>query len=78
MVVEVRPSLFNYQSMEEVCAALTSMHAGIRENLASVKSLLARKDAHYQNVKEALTLQLVEKRKREEGKFVVCHCCQSE
>lgn len=65
--VETRPSLFNYTSIEELCTALTSMHSGIRENLTSLKALLARKDAHYQNVKEALTLQLVEKRKREEG-----------
>lgn len=67
VAVEARPSLFNYTSVEEVASALTAMHAGIRENLASIKALLARKDAHYQNVKEALTLQLMEKRKREEG-----------
>ena len=44
-----------------------SIYVGIRENLASIKTLFARKDAHFQNVKEALTLQLVEKRNREEG-----------
>jgi len=65
--VATRTSLFNYTSIEEVATALTNMHQGIRENLASVKTLLARKDAHFQNVKEALTLQMVEKRKREEG-----------
>jgi hypothetical protein len=69
--VQTHPAIFNYKTVEEACAALTSMHSGILENLASVKSLLARKDAHYQNVKEALTLQLVEKRKREEGRLSI-------
>lgn len=75
VTVSTRPSLFNYTSVEEVAAALTAMHSGIRENLSSIQALLARKDAHYQNVKEALTLQLMEKRKREEGEWVVAIFC---
>jgi hypothetical protein len=67
VIVEAYPTIYSYRSVEEACRALTSMHAGIRENLASLKTLLARKDAHFQGVKEELTQQLVEKRKREEG-----------
>ena len=67
VMVETHPALYNYSSIAEVAAALTTMHSGIRNNLSSIKTLMARKDAHFSNVKEALTTQLVEKRKREEG-----------
>jgi hypothetical protein len=67
VLVDAPPSLFACRSVEELASALTSMHSGIRENLSSLKTILARKDAHFKNIKDALTTQLVEKRQREEG-----------
>jgi hypothetical protein len=67
--VESKPQIFNNNSVEEVASSLTKLQVNIRENISSLKTVLVRKDANFLKIKDALTTQLVEKRKREEGKI---------
>jgi hypothetical protein len=43
------------------------MHNAIKKNLQLMIEIMDRKDANFENVKNDMTLQLIEKRKREEG-----------
>jgi hypothetical protein len=64
--IPLLPSVYNYQSLEELVAALTTTHKHLQQSMASVSTVLVRKDLHYKTIKQELTTQLVEKRQREE------------
>ena len=74
VTIAALPALYCYDSIEDVAGALTALHAGVRQNLAVVRASLLRKDMHYTRVKEELMSQLVEKRRREEGKSKSSYC----
>ncbi len=46
---------------------MSSIHQVVQQNVAAIAVLLSRKDEHYKAVKDELTSQWVERRKREEG-----------
>jgi hypothetical protein len=59
-------SLYNYDSIQEVAIALINLRNSLTKSLQSVHITMDRKDFHYKSIKNELTNQLVEKRKREE------------
>lgn len=44
-----------------------SLHQEVAQNMASLNTLLARKDVHFKRVKQELISQIIERRRREEG-----------
>lgn len=64
--IPLLPSVYNYQSLEELVASLTTVHKHLQQSIGSVSTVLVRKDLHYKTIKQELTTQLVEKRQREE------------
>lgn len=71
------PAIYNYNSIEELLVALTTMNKSICDNLISTAEIMALKDAHFKNIKNELAAQLMEKRKREEGKISNNYSCSS-
>jgi hypothetical protein len=64
-----KPSIYQHTSLEELTSNLTQLHQHMEHGLTSLNTLLQRKDHHYQQIKQELTNQMVDKRKREEGKY---------
>ncbi len=58
--------LSRYRSPEELAEALTSIHENASRNMHRVSVLMSRKDSHYKSVKDELSNEMVEKRRREE------------
>lgn len=65
--IQQRPAIFQFDSLQHLTEAITTMHSQITHNMHAVNALLVRKDMHYKQVKQELTSQIVERRKREEG-----------
>ena len=57
-------------TVENLAAVLAAMGETIRANMAILRTSLLRKDGNYKEVKDELVSQMVEKRKREEGKNI--------
>ena len=58
--------LSKYRTPQELAEALTSIHENASRNIHRVSVLMSRKDSHYKKVKDELSSEMVEKRKREE------------
>lgn len=68
---QINQSIHEYSDVESLAHAFTLLHDNASRNLATVNTILTRKDLHYTDIKNELSLQLVEKRRREEGESVV-------
>ena len=58
-------TLTDYQSPKFLAKAISEVHAAIHTNLRSISVLMARKDHHYTSLRDELTAEMVERRKRE-------------
>jgi hypothetical protein len=59
-------SFYSFDSIQDIAISLINIKSYIAKTISSVNITLERKDSHYKHVKNELTSQLVEKRKREE------------
>jgi len=55
-----------YNNLVELAKSISSMYNCVQKNMESISVILARKDEHFKLLKEDLTEQLVERRRREE------------
>jgi hypothetical protein len=59
-------SFYSFDSIQDIAISLINIKSYIAKTISSVNITFERKDSHYKHVKNELTNQLVEKRKREE------------
>jgi hypothetical protein len=61
-----RPTIFQYENLDHFLESLTFLHQRLSQDLLALNVLMARKDVHFKSLKEELTTQVVDRRKREE------------
>ena len=62
----VTKPFMEYNNLVELAKSISSMYSSVQKNMESISVILARKDEHFKVLKEDLTEQLVERRRREE------------
>ena len=55
-----------YENLVELAKSISAMYNTVQKNMEAISVILARKDEHFKVLKEDLTEQLVERRRREE------------
>jgi len=68
----------DFNSPEDLAAAISEAHNGVYKNLRSIAILMARKDQHYSSLRDELAAEIIERKKREEEVALVTlriiHC----
>eukprot|EP01039_Chlorochromonas_danica_P008606 gene8606-9484_t len=62
----LKGNIHEYESIQDLCAAWTSLYSDLLQAFQALDTILERKDKHYQDLKKELMDQMMERRKREE------------
>lgn len=74
-LLQQRPTMFQYDNLDHFLESVAWLHQALTQDLVAINVLFARKDWHFKSLKEELTTQIVDRRKREEGTFACAACC---
>lgn len=73
-LLQQRPTMFQYDNLDHFLESVAWLHQALTQDLVAINVLFARKDWHFKSLKEELTTQIVDRRKREEGTYFLLLC----